>query len=70
MTEYNNKESSSIYFFDDENFVCEGYSSSGWYFWDETDTNLIGPFKTDSNAKIAKYIYGFNINENNKKILS
>lgn len=64
--EYNINEFPDIYYFDDENFVCEGYSCSGWYFWDETETSLIGPFKSQRNAETAKYIYGFNINEKSK----
>lgn len=46
-----------IYFYDDDNFICDGYKGPGWYFWDETETNLIGPFKTDSRALTALKVY-------------
>jgi hypothetical protein len=33
------------------------YKGKGWYFWDETETNLIGPFKTENRALIALKVY-------------
>ena len=66
----NEPNESCIYYFDDESFLCEGYTASGWYFWDETETHLIGPFKNESNAQIAVYVYNFNIDEKHKTILS
>jgi hypothetical protein len=35
-----------------------GYTTEGWYFWDETWTNLCGPYKTKKEAseKLDKYV--------------
>lgn len=30
---------------DMEDAVLAGYSGTGWYFWDETETHIIGPYK-------------------------
>lgn len=46
-----------FYFDDDKDFVCEGYKGAGWYFWDETETYLIGPFTTQDRADIALNVY-------------
>ena len=35
----------------------EGFKGEGWYFWDETETQLIGPFKSDERAQIALSVY-------------
>lgn len=34
-----------------------GFCGAGWYFWDETQTSLIGPFKTSERAEIALNVY-------------
>lgn len=48
---------SNVYYFEDEQFVCEGYKGPGWYFWDETDTNLIGPFSSQYRALTALKVF-------------
>lgn len=48
---------SDVYYYDDDEFVCEGYKGPGWYFWDETETGLIGPFQNDSRANTALKVY-------------
>jgi hypothetical protein len=46
----------------DDNFIgVEGYTKPGWYFWDETETNLIGPFQNETRAQIAQDVYGAKI---------
>lgn len=35
----------------------EGFRGVGWYFWDETETCLIGPFSTSDRAETAMIIY-------------
>jgi hypothetical protein len=39
----------------------EGFRGPGWYFWDETETNLIGPFLSSDRANIAQNVYFANI---------
>lgn len=32
---------------------AQGYRASGWYFWDETDAYVIGPYETEAVARAA-----------------
>lgn len=48
----------NAYYFDEkEGFSCEGYTKAGWYFWNETETSLIGPFTSAKKAQIAVDVY-------------
>jgi hypothetical protein len=55
-----NPEKSDIFYFD-KGFQCDGFTKPGWYFWDETETNLIGPFSSAKKAQISKDVYFNNI---------
>lgn len=35
----------------------EGFRGIGWYFWDETETCLIGPFASSDRAQVAMNVY-------------
>jgi len=48
---------SNIYYYDDEQFVCDGYKGPGWYFWDETEAAVIGPFLNENRATTAFNVY-------------
>lgn len=53
-----------IFEFDDNFQGVSGYSTPGWYFWNEIQTELIGPFKTMERAEIALNVYSTNLNSN------
>lgn len=52
-------EASNVFYFgkEDKDFSCEGFSKAGWYFWDETETKLIGPFSSAKKAQIGIDVY-------------
>lgn len=53
--------SANLFYFNDPMFVCEGYNNPGWYFWDEAEISLIGPFPSESRANTAYSVYFSNI---------
>lgn len=55
-------EQANVFYFDKtDDFECQGFSKAGWYFWDETETNLIGPFTSAKKAQIALDVYMGNL---------
>lgn len=50
-----------IYFPNSVKIDCNGFKGKGWYFWDETETNLIGPFENDKKAIVALNVYSLSI---------
>jgi hypothetical protein len=42
-----------IYYYEGDTFVCDGYNGSGWYFWNDTFSSLLGPYSCDQEAKAA-----------------
>jgi len=41
-------------YFEDEAFVCEGYTEPGWYFWVGPDRDsLKGPYESTKEARVA-----------------
>lgn len=53
----------TIYYFDENFEGVEGYTKPGWYFWDETEASVVGPFENSDNAQIALNVYAVAINE-------
>lgn len=55
-------ENSNVFYFDKtDDFQCEGYTKGGWYFWNETETSLVGPFTSAKKAQIALDVYVGNL---------
>lgn len=35
-----------------------GYTLVGWYFWDETESSVVGPYAAFGEAENARLVYG------------
>lgn len=38
-----------------------GYRGPGWYFWDETQTDVFGPYKSEEDAKQEELRYAHEV---------
>jgi hypothetical protein len=42
---------------------AQGYTTQGWYFWDEADTYCYGPYQTQEKAKHEEGRYAAFLND-------